>query len=210
MTFKEKERINLDLSRKEELIDVLLVYMKNDLENSGNTVKSSIFNFALSRTEEYMGVKEEIVPEGNNLTLFKQIIEITDNEFEIVIKSCMTHEYIEKMYCGSDYNDIQITNKGFARANSVEKAKNYKPQKTSQITFNGPINASSLQIGNNNTQNIENTINNLINEIEKANITEKEKNEAKSLVGKFFNNPVISSILSTTANTLITKSLGGM
>lgn len=185
-------------SRKDELVNALLVYMKNDMENSGKTIKLSVFNFRLSK------------PEGNDLKLLKLVVDITDKEFDVVMKSCMTHEYIKKMCCGTDYDYIQLTNTGFARAKSVEKAKHHKPQETQQITFNGTINAGNLQIGNNNTQNIENVINNLLNEIEKTNATDEEKKEAKNLVSSFFNNPIVSSVISTTANAAIAILAEGM
>ena len=151
----------MTLKRKEELIDSLLIYMKNDLEKLGATIKTASFNFSLSYTEQYWGDKpDEIIPEGNDLTAFKQLVTITDNEFDIVIKTCMTHEYVDKMFCGTDYNGIQLTDSGFARANSVEKAKVYKsdiPQNAQNVVIHGNIIVQNSQIGNQNQR--ENTIN---------------------------------------------------
>ena len=65
--------------------------------------------------------------------------------------------------------------------------------------INGNINASNLQIGNNNNQNIENAISQILNEIDKMNVSEEQKKEAKGLLQKFTEHPVISGILSGVA-----------
>lgn len=200
----------MELSRKEELTDALLLYMKNTLESAGRTIKNYMFYFSLSETEQYWGDKpDKIIPEGQHLQDFKQNVDITDDEFEVVINSCFAQEYIERRTIGGGYSHLSLTRNGFARANSVEKAKHYVKPNNSEFNITGTINATNVQIGNNNTQNIENVINNLIDEINKIDATPEQKAEAKNLLAKFLEHPIISGMISGSAIPLITKLLGG-
>jgi len=200
----EAQKINISHERKEELINALLIYMKNDMEHAGHTLKIAMFDFSLS-------YPDEIIPEGKDLANFKQIANIDDSEFDIIIKTCKTHGYLKNMYTGGGYNGIQLTEKGFSRATSTEKAQYYKPQEQiSPITINGSINATHMQIGNNNTQNIETIINNLIEEVEKSDATPEDKNKATELINCFFANPIISSVISGATGAGVTSLLGGM
>lgn len=210
---QENTKIEMDLKNKEKLIDELLVFMKNAIENEGLTIKLASFNFRLPHTEKYLGNTPDYdVPEGEHLTSFKKLTNIQNEEFDIVFKCCLTHEFIDKMYCGDEYTDIQLTNKGMARANSVEKATIHeaKTNNSNSYTFTGTINAGNLQIGDNNTQNIEKIINNLKNEIEKTNATNEEKNNAKNLIDKFFSNPIISAVISGATSATIKALMGGL
>lgn len=91
---------------------------------------------------------------------------------------------------------IYLTEEGLARAVSAVKRQYYKPQEIAPTNvFNGNIQAENLQIGNNNTQNIENIKDIIIKEINKSNATKEEKNNAMNAVTNFFNNPVVSNTL---------------
>jgi hypothetical protein len=68
------------------------------------------------------------------------------------------------------------------------------------ITIHG---AQSVQIGDYNTQNIINSIQALNNQIESSTASEKEKEEAKSLLSKFLNHPLVTSILGAAAGAVI-------
>ena len=69
------------------------------------------------------------------------------------------------------------------------------------ITIHG---AQSVQIGDNNTQNIINSIQALNNQIESSTTaSEKEKEEAKSLLSEFLNHPLVTSILGAAAGAVI-------
>ena len=207
-----KTQQNLPFERKEELINSLLMYMKNDIESTGDTIKSAMFNFSFSYTEKYFGDHpDEIISEGNDLKAFKEIINISDDEFDVVFKTCKTHGYLKNMFCGGGNNGIQLTEKGLSRATSKEKAEYYKPQEQpSSITINGPINTTHMQVGNNNTQNIETIINNLIDEVKKSNATPEDKNKALELINCFFANPIISSVISGVTGAGVTSLLGGI
>ena len=66
-------------------------------------------------------------------------------------------------------------------------------QKIQPASFN--INNSQVQIGDHNTQNIINAIQDLQNKIDAAAATPEEKAQAKGLLSQFLNHPVIVSIL---------------
>lgn len=66
-------------------------------------------------------------------------------------------------------------------------------QKLQPASFN--INNSQVQIGDHNTQNIINAIQDLQNKIDAAAATPEEKAQAKGLLSQFLNHPVIVSIL---------------
>lgn len=63
---------------------------------------------------------------------------------------------------------------------------------SNNITIHG---AQSVQIGDHNTQNIVNSIQSLVQQIESADALPAEKEEAKSLLGKLLSHPLITSIL---------------
>jgi hypothetical protein len=64
-------------------------------------------------------------------------------------------------------------------------------------------NAQSIQIGDNNTQNIINSIQVLKNHIESSTVSAEEKEEAKSLLSKFLSHPLVTSILGAAAGTIM-------
>lgn len=90
------------------------------------------------------------------------------------------------------FEEVQLTENGFARETSVVRGK-YKKSVTdnTQNIRIGSIN------GDNNTQNIENTFQYLIDEINKADATEEEKKNALNKLKEFAYNPIVSEILST-------------
>lgn len=63
--------------------------------------------------------------------------------------------------------------------------------------------AQSVQIGDYNTQNIINSIQALKNQIESSNVSPEEKEEAKTLLSKFLNHPLVASILGAAAGAII-------
>ncbi len=177
------------------MIDKFVCFMKDELEKDGYKISQAHFNFALSYTEKYYNHPDELIEEGADLTKFKNICKVSDEEFKTIINSCLTNDLV-KEFGGNerDYSIIQLTEKGLARANCVEKGKDFKPM--ANYVINGNINASNLQIGNNNNQNIENAISQILGEIDKMDASEEQKKEAKGLLRKFVEHPIISGIMS--------------
>lgn len=181
---------------KEETIDKLLCFMKNALEENGCRINEMSFNFALSYTEKYFNSEPTVIPEGEDLTQFKKLYSISDEDFQKAINCCITHNLIKYRGIGErNFEGVFLTDKGFTRADCVEKEKNFKPAH-SEYVFNAPVNANNLQIGNNNNQNIENAISQIINEIDNMNAPKEQKTEAKSLLKRFLDSPIISKIVS--------------
>ena len=196
--------------QKENFADELLVYMQNELEKDGQSIKTKDFDFHLTYTQKYFNAPDEIFTEGVDLTKFKNITPITDEMFQVVMNYCFTHQYIKQMYMGTQkFEEIQLTESGFARATSVVRGR-YKKSVTdnTQNIHIGSINGDNIQVGNNNTQNIENTFLYLIDEINKADATEEEKKNALNKLKEFAYNPIVSKILSTGVIEVIKRLIG--
>lgn len=72
----------------------------------------------------------------------------------------------------------------------------YFSNKTNNSIYNiGHIEAGNVQVGNNNTLIIERGLEELIDKLNNLNISEKDKENAKSCLSKVLNNPSIASIL---------------
>jgi hypothetical protein len=174
---------------KDEQIDMLLTFMKDDIESLGRTPQVVRFDFKHN---------------GEDFLKFKNISELPDEEIIATLKICHSRGYIKHPYIGPD-EIIALTTEGHERAISVEAAKNYKPNPSGQsvntgnITVHGPA-----QIGNNNTQNIEGVFEYLIDKIEKSDATNEEKEEAKGLLHKALTHPIISSAIGSSIGAIIT------
>ena len=186
---------------KDQLIDSFLCFMKLELEKRGLAIDQKGANFAFNL-------------QGKDAAIFRQGVNISDEDFKCLINICNANEYINnKSYLEHPYDYVWLTKNGFARAASVEKAKNYNQyDSTIHIT---EFHAHNAQIGNNNalTQNFNITIENIITEIDKSDATHDEKEKAKNCVMQFFNNPLILAAVSGGASGAasfgITKLLGG-
>ena len=68
------------------------------------------------------------------------------------------------------------------------------------IVING--NNANIQVGNNNVQNVSNAFNYLLEQIDKSSATVQEKNDAKKLMKKFIEHPLVNTILGTVGGAL--------
>jgi len=62
---------------------------------------------------------------------------------------------------------------------------------------------SSVQIGNHNTQNVINAFDSLIKEIESANASDDDKQEAKSRLKEFLEHPLVVAVLGAAAGSIV-------
>ena len=185
--------IKLSDERKEKLVNELLIYMKNELEAKGCRYNACFFNFAMP---------------ANISDCFDS--PITNEEFISVMNYCLTHDFIqESLGMIKRFSSVQLTEAGFGRATSVSRSK-YKPGITDGMADVkiGTINATNLQIGNNNIQNITNVFQQLIDEINNADCTEQEKKTALTQLKTFINNPIVSNIISGVGVELLKKLTG--
>lgn len=194
---------------KEQVIDALLCFMKEKHEDSGVKIGGLTFNFKPQYTERYFNAPEEVIPDGEDLAEFKRKYPFSDDEIDKAIKTSCVYEYIKCLdFSNLDFSKILLTEKGFARATSVEKAKHQK--ETNAPVQNITINqAGNVQVGNNNAINIQNTFSEIIQKIENSDASSEQKEEAKGLITKLINHPIIADILSGSALLAIQKMLGG-
>lgn len=173
-------------------IDMLLTYMKDEIESKGCTPKTCHFNF--NRGQE-------------DFLAFKGKTELNDEEIDKLLKTCYSRGYITH-YCMGGGELYNLTTEGQGRAISIEAAENYTekpPQQTISIgTIHGPT-----QIGDYNTQKIEDVFEYLLTKIEKSEAPKKEKEKAKGLLRKSLEHPITSSIIGASVGALITKLGGG-
>lgn len=210
MTQTKQQAIHLSPEEKENLADELLTFMKNELENCGRQITTTPFDFQFSYTQQYIGAPDEVIQEGKALSAFKENVPIDDSTFSSVMNYCFTNQYVKRLYIGTrQFDNVCLTEKGFARATSVVKARYKKPATDNAAKVHiGVLNADNLQIGDNNVQNITSTFQYLIDEINKSNATEEEKKNALSKLQELIYNPLICNILSSGVVESIKVALG--
>ncbi len=185
----------MDKAKREELVDKLLVGMNDELVENGCTLNELHFNF----TEE----QEDYCKYKNHLNL-------SSDELYVVLNACLSDEYITMKsirFASQKFDDICLTEIGKARAKSVEQAE-LRPicdSKSSVSTIHiETIHANgSTQIGNNNIQNIDKVFNDIHNEIDNYIATPEEKAEAKGVLAKAIQNPIIAGIISAATGTAV-------
>ena len=103
--------------------------------------------------------------------------------------------------------DVQF-NSGLGRIKahfSITVIKETKQQREKKLASNTTfhINNSNVQVGDGNIQNIVNSFEQLVQEIESSNATAPEKEEAKGLLKSLISNPTIASVLGGAVSGLI-------
>ncbi len=171
---------------KDQQIDMLLTFMKDEIESKGRTIGTCEFNFN---------------PDGKAFLTFKENSHLSEKDIDKTLKICRSREYI-KYHCMGGGELFRLTTEGHGRAISVEAAENYKEKPQQQSVSIGTIHGPT-QIGNNNTQNIEGVFEYLINEIDGSNASKEQKKEAKSLLQKALVHPVTSAIIGSGVGTII-------
>lgn len=183
--------------QKDEYLNILLVYMKNEIEKYGaSNYKQVTFNF------NKINIEDENSKDGEDRKLLVSENKIPEEDFDLVLNFGITHKFIASLYRG--YGQMYITDDGMDRALSIERA-TYKPavSDTTNITFNGPVTATNLQAGNHNIQNLSNTFYYIIDEIKKSDASDEEKKTALNKLKEFISNPIISGITSGCAVEII-------
>lgn len=95
--------------------------------------------------------------------------------------------------------DVQF-NSGLGRIKahysiSIVKESNQKKEKNMATNTTFHINNSNVQVGDGNIQNIVNSIEQLVKEIDNSQSTSEQKEEAKSLLKTFISNPTVAAVL---------------
>lgn len=167
-------------------IDALLIFMNDDMERIGGTITDTYWGFAhgqgdRSEIEKLHGWSEEI--------LFG------------IINRCNSRGLLKNM--SGIYDRVRLTEEGQSRALSVKHGKNRSYELARSSYTIGAIHvAGSAQVGDGNTQNIYNVFQEVIDKIDRAEATPEEKAEAKSLLTKFLEHPLTSSVVGGVAGSL--------
>lgn len=175
----------MDKQKKEALMDELLVFMNEKIEQLGSSISCVRFDFS---------------EQGEDATNFIKNINCSYEEFVLVLNSCLSRKYVTKNGMdGKKYTPLELTEEGQGRAISVEAAK-YAPPKQDLAGINiGAIHASGpTQIGNYNTQNIEILFSTIIEKINQADASDEEKKDAKSRLKAFLEHPLPNTVLGLT------------
>ena len=165
---------------KEQNIDKLLVLLNDEIEDSGNPI--GCVDFDLDENDQ-----ELLSIFGDSETLRK------------TVKTCVSRGYLKYRFLGSqDLSGIAITEEGQCRAISVINQKVPEPSAAS-INIDQIINNGPSQIGNNNVLNITNILSQLMEQADKTNASEDEKNDFKTKVNAVLSHPLINTIIAAGA-----------
>ena len=161
---------------KEQNIDKLLVMLNDQIEDAGEVINCVEFGFSQPEPEliEYFG-SEEIL--------------------KATVLTCISRGFLKRKYTGcGDYDGLFLTEEGQCRAISVINQKTPEPSAAS-INIDQIINNGPSQIGNNNVQNITNILSQLMEQADKTNASEEEKNDFKTKVNAVLSHPLINTII---------------
>lgn len=104
--------------RKEYLLNNLLLFMKQEIEEAGISKDNYWFVIEFPKKVYCMGVKEpKLEPASEDTTKFLLKCPCEEEELDIAIKYGIAHGYIVKRTC----NSIKITDYGFDKADDYEK-----------------------------------------------------------------------------------------
>lgn len=162
----------MSMKEFENWIDKIVVDMEETLEKNGSSPKNVSFSYS----------QEEIVQMG-----------FTEDQFKETINRCISLELIKKTIWARN-ESYCLTEEGRARARSCMLQQNEPAQSNGHSVFiSGDSN--TIQLGDITVQNINIVLKNIVERIESADASEKEKTEAKNLFQKFIEHPLVNTIL---------------
>lgn len=163
----------------EAVVDKLLVFMVDEMEAQGSTTNTTRYNFEPDREDRRIFV-----------TKFPEL----EPMLVPALNVCLSRRLLEHKALGSQYGSLGLSTAGQARALSV---KFKKPDQPAQPTFHVSVqNAHGpMQIGNGNTMSIEAFYAAAMSRIDDADAPPEQKAEAKSLLAKVLEHPLLCSVL---------------
>lgn len=165
------------INESEEWVDKLVVDMEETIENEGISLTNAAFHF-------------------NELDCKK--LGLSLDQLNSAIRKATSLGLIKK-FTWEKEEKCKLTEEGRARARScMLRKKDGEPGHS--IVING--NNANVQVGNNNVQNVSNAFNYLLEQIDKSSATAQEKSDAKSLMKKFIEHPLVNTILGTAGGAL--------
>jgi hypothetical protein len=173
----------MDKKEREALMDELLIFANDEIENAGCTIMTFAFDFT-EGGEEFL----KFVPDRD----------ISVETLSAALNSCISRGYFKQRIMGAQsYRTLMLTEEGQGRAISADMAKHSPaPRQSSGNIQIGTLNAHGpAQIGNHNTQNIENVFISIVEQIEKSDAPEAEKQEIKSRLKAFLEHPLTGTLI---------------
>lgn len=164
----------------------LLKFMDDVLVELGSPINQTWFDFSFPKDVSYFdGTTEHKCGED-----FKNFISRTgysEEEAEKIIKRCYSYGFIK----GMQMSTIVLTEEGRMILNDFEQGSENMVVNIKEIHGN-------TQIGNNNVQNIsiDQAIERLVQEIDAANVSPTEKHEAKGMLARLLEHPIIAPLIS--------------
>ncbi len=186
----------LDKQLRDKLIDDLLTFINDEIDQMGRPAKLVRFDFEDS---------------GEDAVAFIKNHPVSYADLSSALNVCLSRKYLKPtVMTGKKYLHLILTEEGQGRAISIEQAKHAPPtQKESGDIHIGELHShGATQIGNHNTQNIENLFSEVIERIEQSAAPEEEKREAKSRLKEFLEHPLTGTAIGL-APTAIKALCGG-
>ena len=129
---------------------------------------------------------------GDSLTVFNEKLVITEGD--IVIQPLPNKTEVRFVVTDTKFSSGLRGIKPHYSINVVKESKQQKEQElATNTTFH--INNSNVQVGDGNIQNIVNSFEQLIKEIDSSDSTPEQKEKAKGLLGSLISNPTVAAIL---------------
>jgi hypothetical protein len=179
--------MTMDKKQREVLIDEILIFSNDEIEQIGDPIQTVSFNFQ---------------EDGEDAINFLKTHNLSYADLSTALNACITRGYFKKRAMTAQrYMPIALTEEGQGRAISTDLAKHSptaKEDATGSVTI-GTLNThGATQIGSHNTQQIENVFNSIVEQIDQADAPEAEKMEAKSRLSSFLEHPLAGTILGMT------------
>lgn len=98
--------------KREKMIDILLCYMRDEVVDVGGNLNTTHFDFLFNGKEK-----------GNNdLINLQKKLKTNDEILKSILRECITDGYIKRFSASEEFKFLNITDKGMARAKSVQMA----------------------------------------------------------------------------------------
>lgn len=109
---------NITKERREYLLNNLLLFMKNEIEDDGATINTYWFEVKYPEKVYIMGVKEpKLEPASKDIIKFQAKCPFEKEELDTVVKYGIAHELLERY----TYDSFQITYQGMNQAEEYEE-----------------------------------------------------------------------------------------
>lgn len=96
--------------KREKIIDELLCYMRDEVVAAGSNINTAHFDFLFDDNDK-----------GNNdLINLQKKINVDDEMIKSILRECVTDDYIKRFSADEEFKFLSITDKGMARAKSVQ------------------------------------------------------------------------------------------